>query len=174
MNTRRSVVRCLAVSLVLPVLARAQLAATYRVGILSPRRRPVSFESDYYAAFPRRLRELGYEEGRNVVLDWQFAEADYAKLPALAADLVQRKADVILALGPPGALAAQKATATIPSRDLRARGRLRGSHPESARPRDLPAQQPTNLELVINRGTARALGVAIPQALLLRAHRVID
>jgi putative ABC transport system substrate-binding protein len=45
---------------------------------------------------------------------------------------------------------------------------------KGARPRDLPVQQPTNLELVINRGTARVLAIAIPQSLLVRAHIVVD
>ena len=93
---------------------RAQRAAVASVGFLSPRSRPAALDADYYGAFPRRMRELGYVEGRNLAVEWRFADGDYARLPPLAADLVQRKVDVIVALGPPGAAAARDATATIP------------------------------------------------------------
>lgn len=87
----------------------------WRVGFLSPRARPSSMDADYYGAFPRTLAELGYVEGRNLVIEWRFAEGDYyARLPGMAADLVRLKVDAILALGPPGALAAKAATTTIP------------------------------------------------------------
>ncbi len=86
----------------------------WRVGFLSPRRRPVFLDSDYYGAFPQRMRELGYVEGKNLIIEWRFANGEYERLPGMAAELVQLKVDVILALGPPGVIAAQKATATIP------------------------------------------------------------
>lgn len=86
----------------------------WRVGFLSPRRRPADLASDYYGAFPVRMTELGYVEGTNLVIDWRFADGDYERLPGLASQLVQANVDVIMALGPPGALAAQKATTTIP------------------------------------------------------------
>ena len=84
-----------------------------RVGSLSPRSRPPSLDKDYYGEFPRRMRELGYVEGRNLAIEWRFADSDYARLAVMADDLVRREVEVILALGPPGALAAQKATTTI-------------------------------------------------------------
>jgi putative tryptophan/tyrosine transport system substrate-binding protein len=87
---------------------------TWRVGFLSPRSRPQSLDADYYGAFPRRMRELGYVEGRNLIVEWRFANGDYDRLPAMAAELVKLQVDVIMALGPPGAFAAQRATATIP------------------------------------------------------------
>jgi putative ABC transport system substrate-binding protein len=71
-------------------------------------------DADYYGAFPRRMAELGYVEGKNLVVEWRFADGDYDRLPGMAAELVRAKVDVILALGPPGVAAAQKATATIP------------------------------------------------------------
>jgi putative ABC transport system substrate-binding protein len=103
-----------AASIALAPGVRAQGAAAFIVGFLSPRSRPADLDADYYGAFPRRMRELGYIEGRNLAVEWRFADGDYARLPKMAADLVQRKVDVIVALGPPGATAARDATATIP------------------------------------------------------------
>ena len=116
MNNRRKLVIALgagALAASLGSLAQQQ-AKIWRVGILSARRRPVSLDSDYYGAFPRRMSELGYVEGRNLITEWRFADGEYERLPGMAAELVKLKADAILALGPPGAVAAQKATTTIP------------------------------------------------------------
>ncbi len=60
------------------------------------------------------MHELGYVEGKNLLIEWRFADGDYLRLPAMAAELVKLKVDVILALSPPGVIAAQKATTTIP------------------------------------------------------------
>ena len=60
------------------------------------------------------MGELGYIEGRNLIIEWRFADGEYERLPGMAADLVQMKVDALLGLGPPGATAAQKATTTIP------------------------------------------------------------
>lgn len=116
MNTRRSLVLALgAASLAAPLGAFAQHQdKVWRVGVLSARRRPASLDSDYYGAFPRRMSELGYVEGKNLLIEWRFADGEYERLPRMAAELVQMKVDVIMGLGPPGAIAAQKATTTIP------------------------------------------------------------
>ena len=114
--TRRSVLATLGpVLLVAALTATAQQSArVWRIGFLSARRRPPSLTTDYYGAFPRRMSELGYVEGRNLAIEWRFADGEYQRLGQLAAQLVELNVDVILALGPPGALAAQKATSTIP------------------------------------------------------------
>jgi ABC-type uncharacterized transport system substrate-binding protein len=116
LGSRRSLVFAIVVaSLSAPLGALAQRRSkVFRVGFLSPRRRPASFASDYYGAFPQRMNELGYVEGKNLLIEWRFADGEYDRLPRLAAELVQSKVDVILALGPPGAIAAQKATTAIP------------------------------------------------------------
>jgi putative ABC transport system substrate-binding protein len=66
------------------------------------------------AGFLQALSETGYVEGRNVTVEYRWAEDRYDRLPALAADLVQRKVAAIAAGGPPAAFAAKTTTTTIP------------------------------------------------------------
>jgi putative ABC transport system substrate-binding protein len=91
-----------------------QQGRIWRVGFLSQRARPESLDADDFGGFPRGMRELGYVEGRNLVIEWRFADSRVERLPDLAAELVQLKVDAILAAGTPATGAAQKATATIP------------------------------------------------------------
>jgi ABC-type uncharacterized transport system substrate-binding protein len=84
-------------------------ARVYRVGYLTPGAFAVRDE-----AFRRELGRLGYTEGRNLVLEYRSAEGQFERLPALAAELVGLKVDVIAAVVTQASLAAKKATETIP------------------------------------------------------------
>jgi putative ABC transport system substrate-binding protein len=90
-----------------------QPGKVWRVGFLSPRARPDSLDSDIFGAFRLGMRELGYVEGKNLAIEWRFAGNNLGRLDELAAELAQLKVDIIVT-GGPGALAAQKASTTIP------------------------------------------------------------
>ena len=87
---------------------------TWRVGFLALPRRPEPFQSSRFGAFVRGMRDLGYVEGRNLEIEWRFADNEAVRLAGLATELVNLKVDLIVASGTPVISAAQKATATIP------------------------------------------------------------
>ena len=96
----------------LPEAAEAQQPAPrWRIGVLLVLLSPEGKEAQ---AFRRGLRDAGYVEGRDVVIEWRSANGDYARLPQLAADLVERKVDVIVADTTLATQAAQRVTSTIP------------------------------------------------------------
>ena len=95
-----------------PLTARAQQAAVPVIGFLSAR--SAELDSNFTAAFLQGLKESGYIEGQNVAVEYRFAENQFDRLPALAADLVRRRVAVIVANGVVEARTAKAATTTIP------------------------------------------------------------
>jgi putative ABC transport system substrate-binding protein len=85
--------------------------AIHRIGYLGLDAGLQGFRFD---AFKRRLRDLGYEDGRNLVIVTVWAEGHFERLPALAADLVAQNVEIIVTASPPAVRAAQKASSTIP------------------------------------------------------------
>ena len=95
-----------------PLAAEAQQSAKLpRIGYLSGN---LDAGLHLFEAFRGGLRDLGYIEGRNVVIEYRDAEGKFERLPALAAELVALKVDVIMAPAGPQALAAKQATTTLP------------------------------------------------------------
>ncbi len=96
-----------------PLTAQAQQPEkTARVGILVPG--PATPDAETYTVFRQGLRERGWIEGRNLILDFRYADSHYERLPALAAELVALKPDVIFAVAAPAIRAVTQTTSTIP------------------------------------------------------------
>lgn len=92
-----------------PAIALAQGGRIFRVGVLVPGQ-----PEPFWTIFRDTLKELGYVEGTNIRFEFRSAEFQIARLDALAAELVELKVDAIVAVQTPSALAAKKATRTIP------------------------------------------------------------
>ena len=113
MTTRRKLLLALATgALAAPLasFAQQQRSKVARIGLLEP----ASISANRREALIAGLRELGYVEGENIIIEYRRAEGKYERLAGLAAELVQMKVDVIVAASPPAVRAAQQATATIP------------------------------------------------------------
>jgi len=97
-----------------PFAARAQRPAgrVYRVGYLAGGSQPTQLH--FIKAFEEGLRSLGYRVGKNIVIEYRFADGEVQRLPALAADMVRLGVDVIVSGNSQSTIAAMKATTTIP------------------------------------------------------------
>jgi putative ABC transport system substrate-binding protein len=112
MDRRRFLLTSLvSVTVAPPFAAEGQTASRRRIGVLLVLLSPAGTEAQ---AFRQGLQDAGYVEGRDVVIEWRSAHGDYARLPQLAADLVERKVEVIIADTTPATQAARRATSTIP------------------------------------------------------------
>ena len=115
MNTRRRIVLALgAGALAAPLASFAQQkpAKVARIGFLGTA--SASAYASRVEVLRAGLRDLGYVEGRNIAIEYRWAEGKYERLPGLAAELVQLKVDVIVAAATPAVQAARQATTTIP------------------------------------------------------------
>jgi putative ABC transport system substrate-binding protein len=113
-HTRREFMGLVAGAAAWPLAARAQQPAKLpRIGYLSPGSPSGGFR-DRDEAFRQGLRDLGYVEGQNIVIEYRYAEGRFDRLAGLAAELVRSEVDVIVAIVTQASLAAQAATTTIP------------------------------------------------------------
>ena len=117
MTRKRFGIAFLLGALVAPLGAAAQSITGHRIGWLMADSRPSASTVPFQVAeeeFRQGLRALGYVEGKNLVIEYRYAEGKAERLPDLAAELVHLKVDVLVAGGAPAIRAAQLATRTIP------------------------------------------------------------
>ncbi len=96
-----------------PFAARAQQAGkVYRIGFLG--NSTAALEANLVEPFREGLRDLGYVEGQNILIEYRWAEGEYDRFPALTAELIALKVDVIVTAGTPASLAVKKAATSIP------------------------------------------------------------
>ncbi len=116
MNNRRKLVFSLGASaLVAPLGSLAQRQGkTWRIGLLTSLSRQALLEAGWYEAFLQGLREHGYVDGKNLIIEWRSAEVKSERLPSLAAELVHLRPDLIVSAGTPATHALQKTSTAIP------------------------------------------------------------
>ncbi len=112
MSARREFLVGVGAATLWPLAARAQQKRVSVIGFLGST--SLGASAPYVAAFRQGLSDAGYVEGQNVAIEYRWAEGHYDRLPELAADLVGRKVDLIVASATPGIQAAKGATSVIP------------------------------------------------------------
>jgi putative ABC transport system substrate-binding protein len=108
----RRIVVCLLLTFFLLTVAEAQPKKIRRIGFLG--NSTAALEGNLIEPFREGLRDLGYVEGKNIVIEWRWAEGKYERFPALIAELIASKIDLIVTAGTPASLAVKKATTSIP------------------------------------------------------------
>jgi putative ABC transport system substrate-binding protein len=110
---RRDFLKGLATFLAAPLAAEAQpTGKLYRIGFLG--NSTAALEANLVGPFREGLRDLGYVEGQNIVIEYRWAEGKYERFPALISEMLARKVEVIVTAGTPASLAVKKATNSIP------------------------------------------------------------
>lgn len=110
---RREFITLVGGATVWPLAAHAQQPTKVaRIGFLGAT--SASSWASRVEAFRLGLRDLGYVEGKNIIIEFRWAEEEYDQLPVLAAELVRQKVDVLMTYGTPGTIAAKRATTAIP------------------------------------------------------------
>ena len=113
MNRRSFAYRVCGILVALPTCAHAQSNdKVYRIGLIEAI--PARANAANLEALRKGMRELGYVEGRNLIIEYRSAEGHAERFPELASELVRARVDVIVARGTPATLAARNATSTIP------------------------------------------------------------
>jgi putative ABC transport system substrate-binding protein len=113
MNRRRFLLTSLAGAVAVPLGAEGQQAGrVHRIGFLG--NTTPALEANLVGPFREGLRELGYVEGQNIVIEYRWAEGKYERFPALSAELLTQRVEVIVTAGTPASLAVKKATTSVP------------------------------------------------------------
>jgi putative ABC transport system substrate-binding protein len=110
---RREFIATLGGAAAWPMVARGQQNKVWRIGYLHPGFLDTPMDAALFEAFRQQLRDLGYIDGKNLIIDQRAAETHAERLPVLANELVALHPNALVALGAPAAAAAQRATSTM-------------------------------------------------------------